>query len=144
MPSSPVPRLNAVPRQTQTQRSSAGECRQCRTFCDKLVNPAGCLEMGCKFLYTYEDDVSGRSYMGCLQKVFGVEIDVDMFRKAERTRQGYGGVKAVREPLPMCPFSVERSYEGTGAAFDCVNPRFFDATESDPGGYRAFDLRERV
>ena len=27
----------------------------------------------------------------------------------------------------MCPFSVERSYEGTGAAFDCVNPRFFDA-----------------
>ena len=43
----------------------------------------------------------------------------------------------------MCPFSVERSYEGTGAAFDCVNPRFFDATDGEPGGYRAFDLRER-
>lgn len=100
--------------------------------------------MGCPFLYTYQDERSGRSYMGCLQKVFGVEIDVDMFHKAERTRAGYGGVKAVREPLPMCPFSVERSYEGTGGAFDCVNPRFFDATESDPGGYRAFDLRERV
>ena len=53
--------------------------------------------------------------------------------KAERTRQGFGGVKAAREPLPMCPFSVERSYEGTGAAFDCVNPRFFDATEARPG-----------
>ena len=120
------------------------ECRQCCAFCDKTIEPRGCIEMGCPFLYTYQDDTSGRSYMGCLQKVFGVEIDVDMFHKAERTRQGYGGVKAVREPLPMCPFSVERSYEGTGAAFDCVNPRFFDATESDPGGYRAFDLREHV
>jgi hypothetical protein len=120
------------------------ECRQCCAFCDKTIEPRGCIEMGCPFLYTYQDDTTGRSYMGCLQKVFGVEIDVDMFHKAERTRQGYGGVKAVREPLPMCPFSVERSYEGTGAAFDCVNPRFFDATENDPGGYRAFDLRERV
>jgi hypothetical protein len=120
------------------------ECRQCCAFCDKTIEPRGCIEMGCPFLYTYQDDTSGRSYMGCLQKVFGVEIDVDMFHKAERTRQGYGGVKAVREPLPMCPFSVERSYEGNGAAFDCVNPRFFDAAESDPGGYRAFDLRERV
>jgi hypothetical protein len=120
------------------------ECRQCCAFCDKTIEPRGCIEMGCPFLYTYEDESSGRSYMGCLQKVFGVEIDIDMFHKAERTRQGYGGVKAVREPLPMCPFSVERSYEGSGAAFDCVNPRFFDATESDPGGYRAFDLREHV
>jgi hypothetical protein len=120
------------------------ECRRCCAFCDKTIEPRGCIEMGCPFLYTYQDESSGRSYMGCLQKVFGVEIDVEMFHKAERTRQGYGGVKAVREPLPMCPFSVERSYEGSGDAFDCVNPRFFDATESDPGGYRAFDLRERV
>jgi hypothetical protein len=119
------------------------ECRQCCTFCDKTIEPRGCIEIGCPFLYTYENE-SGRSYMGCLQKVFGVEIDVDLFHKAERTRAGYGGVKAVREPLPMCPFSVERSYEGTGAAFECVNPRFFDAADSEPGGYRAFDLRERV
>ena len=82
--------------------------------------------------------------MGCLQKVFDAEIDVEIFQHAERTRAGYGGVKAKREPLPMCPFSVERSYEGNGAAFDCVNPRFFDAADGEPGGYRAFDLRDRV
>jgi hypothetical protein len=128
-------------RQKTTQQT---ECRQCCAFCDKTIEPRGCIEMGCPFLYTYQDERSGRSFMGCLQKVFGVEIDVDMFHKAERTRAGYGGVKAVGEPLPMCPFTVERSYEGTGAAFECVNLRFFDATESDPGGYRAIDLRERV
>ena len=119
----------------------ATECRQCCAFCDKTVHPRGCIEADCPFLYTYEDEKSGRQYMGCLQKVFGVEIDVDMFHKAERTRAGYGGVKAMREPLPMCPFSVERSYEGNGAAFDCVNPRFFDAADGEPGGDRALDLR---
>ena len=120
------------------------ECRQCCAFCDKTIEPRGCIEMNCPFLYTYEHETNGRSYMGCLQKVFAVEIDVDLFQKAERTRQGFGGVKAMREPLPMCPFRVERSYEGDGAAFECVNQRFFDASEVDPGGYRAFDLRERV
>ena len=117
------------------------ECRQCCAFCDKTIHPRGCIEADCPFLYTYEDEQTGRQYMGCLQKVFGVEIDVEMFRKAERTRAGYGGVKAMREPLPMCPFSVEKSYEAEGPAFDCVNPRFFDAADGEPGGYRAFDLR---
>jgi hypothetical protein len=126
----------------KTQLAAATECRQCCSFCDKVVHPRGCVEMNCPYLYTYEDERSGRSFMGCLQKVFGVEIDVDLFQKAERTRLGYGGVKAARSPLPMCPFSAERSYEGHGAAFDCVNPRFFDASESGPGSYRAFDLRD--
>jgi hypothetical protein len=128
-------------RQKTTQ---ATECRQCCAFCDKTIEPRGCIEMNCPFLYTYEDAATGHSYMGCLQKVFGVEIDVDLFQRAERTRQGYGGIKAMREPLPMCPFSVDRSYEGEGAAFTCTNPRFFDASEGDPGGYRAFDLRSVV
>jgi hypothetical protein len=120
------------------------ECRQCCAFCDKVVHPRGCVEMGCPFLYTYEDERSGNRYMGCLQKVFAVEIDVDLFRKAERTRQGFGGVKAMRVPLPMCPFGVERSYEGTGDAFECVNARFFDAADSGPGSYRALDLRDHL
>ena len=51
------------------------ECRQCCAFCDKTIEPRGCIEMNCPFLYTYEDGASGRSYMGCLQKVFAVEID---------------------------------------------------------------------
>ena len=97
--------------------------------------------MGCPFLYTYEDERSGSRYMGCLQKVFAVEIDVDLFERAERTRQGFGGVKAARAPLPSCPFTVERSYEGSGGALECVNPRFFDAIDSGPGSFRAFDLR---
>ena len=62
------------------------ECRQCCAFCDKLVEPRRCIEMDCPFLYAYENESTGRQYMGCLQKVFSVEIDVEMFRAAERTR----------------------------------------------------------
>jgi hypothetical protein len=125
----------------RAKTKDATECRRCCGFCDKVVHPRGCVEMDCPFLYTYEDERSGRRYMGCLQKVFAVEIDIDLFQRAERTRQGFGGVKAARTPLPNCPFSVERSYEGSGGAFECVNPRFFDATDSGPGSFRAFDLR---
>src|SRR3954452_6057086 len=93
MPASAVPRLHAVPRQTQTQRSSAGECHQCNTFCDKLINPAGCLQMGGKFLYTYEDARTGGRFIGGMNTVFGPEIDFDLFLLAERSREGFGGIK---------------------------------------------------
>lgn len=124
-----------------TKVKEGTECRQCCAFCDKLIEPRSCIEMDCPFLYTYENEKNGRSYMGCLQKVFGVEIDVELFKRAERTRAGFGGVKAAREPLPQCPMKVERSYESKGAAFECVNAKFFDTSDLDPGGYRAFDLR---
>ena len=72
--------------------------------------------MGCKFLYTYEDARTGGRYMGCMNKVFGAEIDFDLFLLAERTREGFGGIKMTGEPLPHCQFSVERAYEGEGPA----------------------------
>lgn len=131
-------------RQTQERKSTAGECRQCRAFCDKLVNPAGCLEMGCKYLYTYEDERTGGRYMGCMNKVFGAEIDVDLFLLAERTREGFGGIKMTGDPLPHCQFSVERAYEGDGPAYECVNQRFFDAPDDHPESIRAFDLRNTL
>ena len=128
--------------QTQQQRNAAGECRQCGAFCDKLVNPAGCLELGCKFLYTYEDVRGGARYMGCMNKVFSAEIDLDMFLLAERTREGFGGVKMTGDPLPHCQFSVERAYEGSGESYGCVNRRFFDCSDKGAEGLRAFDLRD--
>ena len=48
---------------------------------------------GCRYLYFYDDEKTGSRFMGCLNKVFGVEIDVEVFGEAERTRHGFGGVK---------------------------------------------------
>lgn len=126
----------------QAQRR-VGECRRCRAFCDKMVEPRGCIELGCRYLYVYSDPLSGSRFMGCMRKVFGAEIDVDLFAAAERAG-GFGGIKMTGEPLPQCQFRVEPSYEGSGPGFECVNPRFFDCTDEGPEGIRAFDLRNAL
>jgi hypothetical protein len=105
-----------------------------------MVHPSGCLQSGCQYLYLYDDETSGRRYMGCIQKVFRVEIDVERFEEAERTRHGFGGVKMTGKPMPQCHSSVERAYLGSGSPFDCVNPRFFQ----DPDADLAFDLRDTL
>lgn len=124
------------------QGTDPGECRQCASWCDKLVEPRGCRDMGCTSLYTYRDTASGRLFMGCLHKVFGAEIDVDLFEACERTRPGFGGVKMTGAPLPHCPFRVEQAYEGDSAEHRCVNPRFFDCTDEGELGLRVRDLRD--
>ena len=72
------------------EETREGECRRCRTFCDKLVEPRGCLELRCRYLYSYGDPLSGNRYMGCMRKVFGAEIDLEMFEAAERPAASAG------------------------------------------------------
>ena len=123
----------------QAPTTEAAECRQCCAFCDRVVHPSGCIASGCQYLYLYDDEETGSRFMGCLNKVFRVEIDVAVFEEAQRTRHGYGGVKLSGRPLPQCRTSVERAYDGRGEAFSCVNPGFFD----DPAtSAAAFDLRD--
>ncbi len=127
----------------QRAGAKSGECRRCRTFCDKLVEPRGCIALGCRYLYSYEDAISGGRFMGCLKKVFRAEIDIDMFELAEAA-EGFGGIKMTGQPLPHCQFKVEPCYEGAGSSFECINPRFFDCTDDGPEGIRAFDLRNAL
>ncbi|GAC1322867.1 MAG: hypothetical protein NVSMB25_18520 [Thermoleophilaceae bacterium] len=119
------------------------ECRQCCAFCDRVVHPSGCIDSGCPYLYLYDDEATGSRFMGCVNKVFRVEIDVRLFQEAERTRQGFGGVKLAGSPLPQCRVAVERAYAGSGDPFECVNPGFFDKPVGDDP-YPAFDLRDRL
>ena len=106
------------------------------------MHPSGCIESGCKYLYAYDDESTGRRYIGCLNKVFKVEIDAALFEEAERSRHGFGGVKMVGTPLPQCRSSVERAYLGHGEAFNCVNRAFFDPDRDVAAD--GFDLRERL
>jgi hypothetical protein len=117
------------------------ECRQCCAFCDRVVHPSGCLASGCPFLYLFDDEDTGRRYMGCMNKVFRAEIDVEAFEAAQRTRLGFGGVKMTGAPRPQCRTAVERAYDGNGEPFSCVNPQFF----VKPGAAEdVFDLRDRL
>ena len=119
------------------RRTEINECRQCATYCDRVIAPRSCIADDCPNLYTYDDPLTGRRNMGCLQQVFATEIDVDMFQQAERTRFGFGTVRLAAAPLERCRFTVEQAYDGRGLeAYRCVNKAFFDWPET-------FDLRDR-
>lgn len=104
------------------------------------MHPSGCIASGCAYLYLFDDEDTGTRFMGCMNKVFRGEIDVELFEQAERTRHGFGGVKMTSLPLPQCRTSVERAYDGYTEAFDCVNPGFFVKPEIDDAD--SFDLRD--
>jgi hypothetical protein len=111
------------------------ECRRCEVHCDKVVHPGACVERECAFLYTYE--AFGHTYMGCMHRVFAVEIDLDLLRAAERRRDGFGAVVARRAPLPICHSEVSSCYEQRADALGCRNPEFFELPVAAQG-FRVF------
>src|SRR5919204_5769217 len=66
------------------------ECRRCEIHCDKIVYPSACIARACPFAYAYEE--FGHRYVGCMQKVYEVEIDIEMLAAAEARPGGFGGV----------------------------------------------------
>ncbi len=111
------------------------ECRRCDVHCDKVVYPAACVDRACPFLYAYRE--WGHTYIGCMQKVYEVEIDLDLLQEAQATREGFGAVRAGRKPLPMCLAEVESCYEHRADELGCVNPEFFELPRGKPS-FRIF------
>ena len=107
------------------------ECRRCEVHCDKVVYPSACVERACPFMYAYEE--FGHTYIGCMQRVYGVEIDLEMLGEAEARSEGFGAMRTMRAPLPMCRVEVEECY-GAGRSGDlgCVNPEFHELPVGSP------------
>src|SRR4029450_7111563 len=84
------------------------ECRRCGVHCDKIVYPAACIDRACPFVYAYEE--FGHTYIGCMQKVYEVEIDVDLLREAELRRGGFGAGRSVGQREPMGRVHGEGAY----------------------------------
>ena len=105
-------------------------CRRCEVHCEKVVYPSACLSGGCPFAYAYEEH--GHTFMGCMQKVFAVEIDLGMLQAAERRREGFGAVRAARRPLPMCLSEVDPCYSHRTGELGCVNPEFKELPAGSP------------
>jgi len=124
-------RLRTLPLRPQDEV----KCRRCEVHCDKVVYPGACLERSCPFVYTFQE--FGHTYVGCMQKVFGVEIDLDLLRSAERRRPGFGAIRAVRNPLPMCKAEVEQTYPHRDDDIGCRNPEFSELPVGQPA-FRVF------
>src|SRR5437899_3965212 len=101
------------------------ECRRREVHGDEVVYPSACVERACPFLYAYEE--FGHTYIGCMQRVYGVEIDLEMLREAEARSEGFGAMRTTRAPLPMCRVEVEECYDaGRSGELGCVNPEFHE------------------
>ena len=111
------------------------ECRRCEVHCDRVVYPGACIARGCPFVYAYE--AWGHTFMGCLHKVFDVEIDVDVLSELEGRRDGFGAVKARRSPLPMCHSEISACYEHRRDELGCRNPEFHELPLERPS-FRVF------
>ena len=128
----PLPAHGAAPATTLPLRPQDElECRRCEVHCDKVVYPSACIDRACPFLYAFQE--FGHTYIGCMQKVYGVEIDLEMLREAEVRREGFGGMRTTRAPLPMCRVEVEECYgEERSGDLGCVNPEFHELPVGGP------------
>ena len=99
-------------------------CRHCDVHCEKVVYPGACLRMACPFVYAYE--AWGHTYVGCMQKIYDVEIDLELLEQAESGRGGFGAVRARRAPLPMCEVEVVETYSSREDEIGCRNPEFHE------------------
>ncbi len=107
------------------------ECRRCAVHCDKVVYPSACVARACPFLYAYEE--FGHTYIGCMQKVYNVEIDLEMLHEAEARRDGFGAVRSTGAALPMCKVEVEECYGAARAGeLGCQNPEFHELPAGSP------------
>jgi hypothetical protein len=127
--------LPTTPTELPLRPQDEVECRRCEVHCDKVVYPGACVERACAFVYAYE--AFGHTYMGCMQRVFDVEIDLDLLRAAETRRSGFGAVVARKAPLPMCHAEVEPCYERRSDEVGCRNPEFYEMPVARPS-FRVF------
>ena len=78
----------------------------------------------CPFVYAYE--AWGHTYVGCMQKIYDVEIDLELLEEAEAGRSGFGAVRARRAPLPMCEVEVVGTYPHREDELGCRMPEFHE------------------
>ena len=120
----------AAPTRLPLRPQDEAECRRCEVHCDKVVYPSACVDRACPFLYAYE--ARGTRTSAACRRSSRVEIDLELLREAEARREGFGAIKAMRQPLPMCRTGVERCYEHRSDELGCVNPEFFELPEGRP------------
>ena len=132
---SDVAPAHVLPAEIPLRPQDEVECRRCEVHCDRVVHPAACIARNCPFVYAYE--AWGHTYMGCLHKVFDVEIDLDALEELEARPQGFGAVKATRTPLPICHSSISACYAHRTDELGCRNPEFHELPLASPS-FRVF------
>ena len=68
------------------------------------------------------------------------EVDLGVLEQCAEDERGFGGIRAVRVPLPICSAVVDSAYPRRLPEIGCVNPEFY---EPPGGGTFEITLREQ-
>lgn len=112
------------------ERSETVSCRRCRTYCDWVVDPAGCVAAACPRLYAHTAR-DGTRWVGCLEGVLPGELAHTALLEAT-ARGGFGPLRCARRPLPICRSAVQRTFADRIPEIGCVNPEFPERPGADP------------
>ena len=114
------------------------ECRRCEVHCDQVVYPGACIERACPFVYAYE--AWGHTYMGCMQKVFDVEIDLDLLGEARGASEGFGAREGASGAAADVPCRGRSLLRAPGGRARVPQSRVLRAPSREP---ELSDLRDR-
>ena len=53
------------------RRTQANECRQCSTFCDRVIKPSSCIASNCPALYHYDDPAPTSEWLPAFAAALG-------------------------------------------------------------------------
>lgn len=114
-----------------TRRHGELSCRQCRAYCDWVVEPTSCRTSGCPHLFS-STDVGGERFALCIHGILPADLAERELDAAITQRKRLGGLRAARLPLPRCDAWIETTYPRRLAEIGCVNPEFFEPLAGDP------------
>lgn len=120
--------------------TDGGSCRLCPVRCERVVYPGACVAQACPRLYAHRDgDVT---WLGCVDKIFGAEVDAERLAQVEAAHPGFGALVADRRPHDFCPAAIDRTFPAR-ADGPCRNPSFTEGLPDAPDGREPLRIRPR-
>lgn len=89
--------------------------------CERVVYPSHCVQTNCPRLYAHVDD--GVTWIGCIDKVFVTEVDVDRLMQQDTVHPGFGALRAEGVPRAECKAAIDRTFPHRDVG-GCTEPGF--------------------
>jgi hypothetical protein len=99
--------------------------------CERVVYPSHCVQSDCPRLYAHVD--GGVTWIGCIDKVFTSEVDVDLLMQQEAGHPGFGALRAEGPPRRECKAAIDRTFPHRDGG-ECTQPAFRASHPEAPQG----------
>ena len=122
------------------RRTEASECRQCLTYCDRVIAPATCVAARCPRCTSTTTRSAASATWAARRRCSRPRSTSSSSRRPSAARAtGRSSWRASRSRAARS--ASRRRTSAPGEEWVCRNRRFADFPDTGPGAIRAFDLR---